>query len=56
MDPKRRRIIVGVLLVAYLGFGVWAFYFSRDAGMALYIFIPVSALIWIAMRALRKSN
>lgn len=56
MDPNRRRIIVGVLLVAYLVFAVWAFYYSRRAEMALYVFIPVSVLIWIVMRALRNRN
>jgi len=56
MEPKRRRIIVGVILSVYLGFAVWAFYFSHSAETALYIFIPVSALIWILMRAFRVKS
>lgn len=56
MTPTSRRIVVACILIAYLGFAVWAFYFSHDVKMALYIFIPISALIWIVMRALRGKD
>ncbi len=53
MAPKKRRFMVAALLAAYLAFAVWAFYFSHSAEIALYMFLPLSALIWIVMRAFR---
>lgn len=53
MTLRSQRIIATVVLVAYLGFAVWTFFLSKNAAYALYVFVPVSALLWIVLRALR---
>lgn len=52
--PLAQRIVLGAVLLGYLAFAGWAFFWNHDVGRALTWFLPISLLLWLVLRAVRR--